>query len=86
MADRPSNPSVFPALDKSYKDSDGDTRYVSDEGMSLRDYVAAKAMQALIHNEPPALSYESRNTGDSAARVSFAAYRYADAMLAEREK
>ena len=49
------------------------------EGMSLRDYFAAKAMQALI---------ASPNTDHSVVFSSVAdvAYRVADAMLAEREK
>ena len=48
-------------------------------GMSLRDYFAAKAMQALI---------SSPNTDHSVefSAVADVAYRVADAMLAEREK
>lgn len=50
------------------------------EGMTLRDYFAAKAMQGLIEysgqNLPP-------KTPD---RLSAMAYEYADAMLAERAK
>lgn len=42
------------------------------EGMTLRDYFAAKALSALIH---------SRNPEDAAAE----AYEYADAMLKARE-
>jgi len=47
-------------------------------GMGLRDYFAAKAMQALLHNA----SYES----DSWHMEAKAAYAIADAMLAERAK
>jgi len=54
-------------------------------GMTLRDYFAAKAMQALIQFEDQALPYESRNTKDFDDRVSYQAYRYADAMMKERE-
>lgn len=48
------------------------------EGMSLRDYFAAKAMQSMV-------------TAEYASAVGFAAwsedaYRMADAMLAERAK
>ena len=44
------------------------------EGMTLRDYFAAKAMQALIekHDESP-------------VEISLEAYEIADAMLKERE-
>lgn len=49
-------------------------------GMTLRDYLAAKAMQGLIEysgqNLPP-------KTPD---RLSAMAYEYADAMIAERAK
>ena len=43
-----------------------------DVGMTLRDYFAAKAMEALVHNRTP---------WDAAAE----AYAYADAMLRARE-
>jgi hypothetical protein len=56
-----------------------------DQGMTLRDYFAAKAMEALIQFESQALPFQSRNTGDFGSRVSYAAYRYADAMLKARE-
>lgn len=50
-----------------------------DNGMSLRDYFAAKAMQALIQSlNPGAVFSEQVTSGD--------AYRIADAMLKEREK
>ena len=55
------------------------------KGMTLRDYFAAKAMQALIQFEDKALPYESRNTKDFDDRVSYQAYRYADAMMKARE-
>ena len=54
-------------------------------GMDLRDYFAAKAMQALIQFENQALPYESRNTKDFDDRVSYQAYRYANAMMKERD-
>jgi hypothetical protein len=57
------------------------------EGMSLRDYFAAKAMAALIHS----YDTQARIRGDRAVaiagRISIAdeAYAQADAMLAARE-
>ena len=54
-------------------------------GMTLRDYFAAKAMQALIQFEDQALPYESRNIKDFDDRVSYQAYRYANAMMKVRE-
>jgi hypothetical protein len=55
-------------------------------GMDLRDYFAGQAMQALIQFEEKALPYQSRNTKDFDDRVSYQAYRYADAMMKAREK
>ena len=49
-------------------------------GMTLRDYFAAKAMQAYFSD--PAAGFGS----DGIAEASKAAYRIADAMLAERER
>ena len=49
------------------------------EGMSLRDYFAAKAMQAIVSHDPTfSQTYVNQCAEDS--------YRYADAMLAERAK
>jgi hypothetical protein len=58
--------------------------FLSHRGMALRDYFASKAMQALIQFEDQALPYESRNTKDFDDRVSYQAYRYADAMMKAR--
>jgi len=55
-------------------------------GMTLRDYFAGRAMQALIRFEDKSLPYESRNTKDFDDRVSYQAYRYADAMIKAREQ
>ena len=57
------------------------------QGMTLRDYFAAAALQGLcakagVSHLPP----ESNNTGTHDTRTSYQAYRYADAMLAERAK
>jgi len=72
---------AFPRADGKFNSSIPD-----EQGMDLRDYFAAKAMQALIQFENQALPYESRNTKDFDDRVSYQAYRYAKAMMKEREK
>lgn len=53
-------------------------------GMSLRDYFAGLAMQAIIAKFPP----QTCNTGLDELDLMMArgAYEYADAMLAERAK
>lgn len=50
-------------------------------GISIRDYFAAKAMQAMISN-PSIIDNDSDGAVNYAAR---AAYKFADAMLRARE-
>ena len=50
-------------------------------GMDLRDYFAAKAMQGLI-----AGGYAGNNVGFTVEGNVFAAYEYADAMMKARNK
>lgn len=52
-------------------------------GMSLRDYFAAKAMQGILAG---VLADGSRFDTDGASHAADAAYKVADAMLAERAK
>lgn len=52
-------------------------------GMSLRDYFAAKSMQALIISQPHLPTSALCTTDQEIANV---AYRFSDAMLKEREK
>ena len=53
----------------------GEPRIIWQEGMTLRDYFAAKAMQGMLA--------DGRTGGEY---VSNLAYRYADAMLKAREQ
>ena len=73
------NESAFPwAVDDGQK-------IVGNKGMTLRDYFAAKAMEGLIAHEQKASHLSGANIGDFDARVAFAAYRYADAMISRRQ-
>ena len=56
------------------------------DGMTLRDYFAAKAMQGMIAHEERAKQLGSHNLGDFDVRVAVCAYRYADAMLKARKQ
>lgn len=67
MENKPNNPSAFPS----------ETVSETYSGMSLRDYFAAKAMQALTSHYGNRSSYEER------AKESYA---IADAMLNQREQ
>lgn len=63
------------------------THYGMESGMSLRDYFAAKAMQAIILsalNEKTKTKYNINNS-DFMECLSLDAYAYADAMLKARE-
>lgn len=57
------------------------------DGMSLRDYFAAKAMQGILSSERVPLPIYGK-TGDSRGyqNISKISYEMADAMIAEREK
>ncbi|HHR6572385.1 hypothetical protein ABN197_18860 [Providencia alcalifaciens] len=57
-----------------------DMQFVAQEGMSLRDYFAAKALQGMLSNEqchPFGMSFSEEYHADCA-------YRMADAMLKAR--
>lgn len=69
MKDKPENPQAFPV----------DTSHAHKAGMTLRDYFAAKAMQACLHRGMDV-------GGVLNTTISKKAYRIADAMLAERSK
>ena len=71
-----SNHKPEPAFPHSRLGSDAD-------GMGLRDYFAAKAMQALITYYGDRMHIVDR---DGRTSLHFAAYDHADAMLAAREK
>ena len=68
------NPQAFPAMDmNNYNGVDVmELRY---EGMSLRDYFAAKIISGL---------YASGKVTDTMEKISYQAYRTADAMLKAR--
>jgi hypothetical protein len=58
--------------------SHGSMGEVANEGMTLRDYFAAKAMQGLLSAHNPMITDTNG--------IAKAAYKMADAMLAERNK
>ena len=66
---KPNNPPAFPS---GYD-------VPENPGMSLRDYFAAKAMQALLSDSDWRQDMDFKDTA-------FAAYRQADAMLKAREE
>ena len=55
---------------------------IESNGMSLRDYFSAKAMQGLITSE----NIKNFLSGELPQNISKMAYFMADAMLAERQK
>jgi hypothetical protein len=58
----------------------------ADRGMTLRDYFAAKAMQALASGDIRELADKDGDEGEPVvAYLSRTAYHIADAMLAARE-
>ena len=63
------------------KANDTDRAYGGNDGMSLRDYFAAKAMQSLLDK-----FIETLKDPQQKERIIAIAYAIADAMLKEREK
>jgi hypothetical protein len=57
--------------------------YIQDDGMTLRDYFAAKALQGLLPARDP--QGRSAYTEMSAEECARSAYQMADAMLKARE-
>ena len=74
-----------PAFPGQWYDRDSNGEVVvreSYQGASLRDYFAAKAMQAVIEGE----YHKPLGSMASDENVAITAYQLADAMLAQREK
>jgi hypothetical protein len=78
MADKPENPPAFPATGEGLRNP-----LYSQLGMTLRDYLAAKAMAAALENTPRLSEVDAPAMMRAVAVISYAA---ADAMLAERER
>jgi len=73
MSNKPFNPTAFPLP--------SDVMVGEDSGMSLRDYFAGQALAGLV-SQP-----EAGSCGDwTDNQVAEWSYKFADAMLAEREK
>lgn len=53
------------------------------EGMSLRDWFAGLAMQAVINSDPPLVKNDILHLQE---RTAHWAYTFADAMLKERQR
>lgn len=68
--------SAFPVLDYTFEANDCTYKHESKEGMTLRDYFAAKAMQGLLSADS---TFQIKS--EDAAKI---AYHQADAMIAER--
>tara|TARA_R110000822_G_scaffold140598_1_gene278297 strand:+ start:245 stop:493 length:249 start_codon:yes stop_codon:yes gene_type:complete len=79
------NEPAFPV--PSYVNADGETHDVSFQGMTLRDYFAAKAMQAMLSSPEflVVVTADQAVGGNAKDRVSNVSFAYADAMLKARE-
>lgn len=73
---KPQNPNAFPTMEHGY-DKTGCPTVNTYEGMTLRDYFAAKAMQGSVVSDGPEFP-----TPELIAKWSYAV---ADAMLRQRE-
>lgn len=68
-----------------YVNADGETFDSKIQGMDLRDYFAAKAMQGLLAN-PKLHAHILKQGGAFGGWIESSAYGWADAMLEAREK
>jgi hypothetical protein len=75
------NPPAFPVSVPGhvYGDGSSETPYVAQEGMTLRDYLAAKAMQNVF-------DYHYTGIEANEKEIARIAYEIADAMLIERAR
>ena len=55
-------------------------------GMTLRDWFAGQALQAIVTKHKPFVSADNKVWNKASQRAAAGAYEYADAMLAERSK
>jgi hypothetical protein len=66
--------------------SNDEPKKSEDDGMTLRDYFAAKALQALLHDVASELSQAKFETQIKTPKaLALLAYTFADAMLEERD-
>lgn len=76
MSDKPENPPVIP--------SPGNDGFWEHRGLTMRDYFAAKAMQAIIAKTPLEPVESEKQRGYIPGLIAVGAYDYADAMLKQR--
>jgi len=81
------NEPAFPV--PSYVNADGETHDVSLQGMTLRDYFAAKAMKEIMGQayelEKECFADSDFSFPDTMCSITKEAYKWADAMLKARE-
>ena len=83
MSDKPNNPPAFP-LPNTYCPN-GEIEHGSN-GMTLRDYFAAQAIQGMITNDRFVTNVAKKSAeNETDLNLSLAAYEIADAMLKARE-
>ena len=80
---------AFPTMDTWWTAEDGATYTGHSEGLTIRDYFAATAMQAYLSNPQTMAGIAEMAEGDGISSGDFlagAAYASADAMLKAREE
>lgn len=91
MSEKINNPNAFPTMEHGYN-IQGISTVFTYEGMTLRDYFAAKAMQSMISNQEMFRNLcvdidSSRDEKDKIEDyISQSSFDFADAMLKERQK
>lgn len=81
---KPENPPAFPT--KRNANDPRNDGFITEDGMSLRDYFAAKAMAALIVSRPPQIDGMGYILPSEWRPIISGAFKLADEMIQEREK
>lgn len=84
---KPQNPSAYPSWDMTFTENPNSNLFSAgtSQGMTLRDYFAAKAMQGIIstYNSPLTIKQQNISHPNELSQLS---YSIADEMLKQREK
>lgn len=83
MSNKNTGGPAFPAYQSGHSGKAANTRFVPDGGLTMRDYFAAKALNALLVDAPRGTSFGVDHM-DTNMNYAMAAYAIADAMLEAR--
>lgn len=84
MSEKSNGGPAFPSEAMVHDVPSGEHRWLLHDGMTLRDYFAAKALMGMIASSPVCNRTDAKQVNKP--RWAAQAYEFADAMLKERDK